>query len=393
MLRLGFHYHLPASRVGKEIHMPAVQGRFLDALAVNLEHLVCFLHSPASHEAESIDYGIRCSNVSVVDLGPHNSVPRRLMRCRSIHRLVRTESSRMDLLLARAPTPMLATVSRGAKPVQTSLLVVGDSIACLADSRQPMLRRLAIWLMTRWQRLQQDKIAENSLVFVNSSELFQQMKGSVSELERTKTTTLTKGDFYQRQDTCRLPCIRILFVGRIVGGKGVLEIVESVGQLVTQGRNVTLDLVGWVEKGDNVLLQAMEFARQRGFDQRIQFHGRVPAGPELYRFYREADIFVVASRSTEGFPRTVWEAMANSLPVIATKVGGIAEMCGDAVLLIEPKSSSAITEAVLRLLESETLRMGMIVKARALAKTATLEEQATIMVNRLEEWVRRRRRA
>ncbi len=38
---------------------------------------------------------------------------------------------------------------------------------------------------------------------------------------------------------------------------------------------------------------------------------------------KKADIYVIASRSSEGFPRTIWEAMAHCLPVVATKVGSI----------------------------------------------------------------------
>ena len=37
-----------------------------------------------------------------------------------------------------------------------------------------------------------------------------------------------------------------------------------------------------------------------------------------------ADIFIIPSYQ-EGFPRVIWEAMANSVPVIATNVGGLEE--------------------------------------------------------------------
>ncbi len=59
-----------------------------------------------------------------------------------------------------------------------------------------------------------------------------------------------------------------------------------------------------------------------GVHDRVSFFGYVPLGPEFFRIYREADIFVLPSVS-EGLPYLMLEAMANSLPVVVTAVGGI----------------------------------------------------------------------
>src|SRR4029077_11599239 len=58
---------------------------------------------------------------------------------------------------------------------------------------------------------------------------------------------------------------------------------------------------------------------------------------EIARYYQAADIFVCTSR-VESFPRVVLEAMAYGLPIVSTRVFGIAEQVGENVngLLYEP---------------------------------------------------------
>jgi glycosyltransferase involved in cell wall biosynthesis len=62
-----------------------------------------------------------------------------------------------------------------------------------------------------------------------------------------------------------------------------------------------------------------------------------------------ADGFVLAS-AWEGMPLVVGEAMAMEKPVVATNVGGVAELIGDAGNVVAPKDSSALAEAMLRLM-------------------------------------------
>ena len=110
----------------------------------------------------------------------------------------------------------------------------------------------------------------------------------------------------------------------------------------------------------------------------------------MNQLYRDAQIYIIASVSDfEGFPRTIWEAMANSCPVIATRVGSIPHYLEHErhALLIEPKDVEGIVEAVKRLLSDEALRQKLIRNGYALAQTNTLEIQTKRLVQILKEHI------
>lgn len=391
-MRLGFHYHVPAVLDGAQIRMPAYQGRFVDALADECSEVVCFLHSPMAAEQAQMDYALQKRNVRLVELGPHASVPRRLWSARKYIRIFRSQKAGLDALLLRGPSPLLPALANAARPVPTALLLVGDNVAGVNDSRQPFWRREAIRLL--WQRNQrrQDQIARQSLTFVNSGKLFREMQPAVPNLVETRTTTLTREDFFDREDTCTRAPYHLLYTGRMARGKGLIEMVEALAALVQAGEDVVLDLVGWPEKNDDVLEEMKQVAVRLQVADRVKFHGSKAAGPELYAHYRTADVYVIASKSdSEGFPRTIWEAMAHSLPVVATSVGSIPEFVGESAELVIPASSRDLAKAIRLVIKNPIRRREMIHRGRFLALNSTLDTQVGNLVHEVERWAGRSR--
>ena len=87
--------------------------------------------------------------------------------------------------------------------------------------------------------------------------------------------------------------------------------------------------------------------------------------PEAHRYLRAFDVFVLPSVK-EGFPWVVLEAMAAEVPVIATKVGALPEIIqeGKNGILIEPKNPQQIADAVIKLLDNESLRKSIAEQGR-----------------------------
>jgi glycosyltransferase involved in cell wall biosynthesis len=294
-------------------------------------------------------------------------------------------------MLVRGPSPLLPSIIRAVYPLPTVLLIVGDYLAGINDLPQPRWRKEAIRLWSYWNTRGQFDASRKSLTFVNSHKLYNDLKPYDSDLIETRTTTLTSKDFYFRADTCQKKPYHILYAGRMDRGKGLMEVGQAIINLILQGEDIHFGLVGWQERGDPILDELKTLFEQNGFIARIHDLGYKPVGEELFACYRNADIFVNASLASEGFPRTLWEAMANSLPIVATRVGSIPDYAENAVELIPPRDVEALSKAILNLLHTPTRRMELISNGMELVRQNTLEVQTKKMISEIELWLQKRK--
>ena len=367
--------------------MPGYLGRFVDSLAGYCQSVICFMHSPRSDEITLMDYPISASNVSLVSIGLHDSVPKRTLLARLYTRYVHQYRQMLDLMLIRGPSPLLPAMAAAVAPVPVALLLVGDYLTGVDDLPQPRWRKEAIRVWATLNKAEQMSLARKSLNFVNSRILYEELKNAAPYLYELRTTTLSKEDFYVRSDTCQhAPPYRILYIGRIEHTKGLLQLVEAVALLVERGEHIVLDLVGWPEKNDPVLDEIGRLSRTLNVESHIHYHGGKSFGPALFEFYRQADIFVVASFA-EGFPRTIWEAMAHGLPVVATRVGSIPAFVEDAAELVEPHNSLDLAEAITRLVHDPRRRQYLIAEGQKLANENTLDKRAKEMMQQIQTYL------
>ena len=94
----------------------------------------------------------------------------------------------------------------------------------------------------------------------------------------------------------------------------------------------------------------------------------------IHALYRGALALVYPSLY-EGFGLPLVEAMASGTPVLASHQASIPEVLGGAGLLLDPRDVSAWREAIIRLVNDETLRNEL--RARGLARSATFTWQRT----------------
>jgi len=386
-MRLGFYYHIPAIMTDNRILVPGYLGGFLDQLAMHCEELTLFLHAPNPDENANFDYEIHSDNVKLVNLEPRGSVPFRMFHAAQFSHVITKHQKSLDALMLRGPTPLLPAISRSVMITPTILLIVGDYLAGVSSLSQPWWRRELIRYWARSNYHGQMKAARKSLVFVNSQVLYQQYITKVKNLHETHTTTLTSKDFFLREDTCSHRPIRLLYTGRLDPAKGLLDMVEALSIMVDQGEDVVLDLVGWSEKGVTILSDIELAAEKRGVKERIIFHGYKALGSELFAFYKAADLYLIASQSSEGFPRTIWEAMAHSLPVVATRVGSIPDYIQGAAVLVEPQNPDALAVGIKRVIHDPVLRKANINQGFQLASQNTLEIQVSEMVKIIRTWI------
>jgi len=147
---------------------------------------------------------------------------------------------------------------------------------------------------------------------------------------------------------------------------------------VHQGRRVRRGTVspGLVQHCRDVLepeyfVELQTLIRNLNLSDRFHFVGGVN---NLREYLSTADIFVLPSRS-EGFSNAIVEAMAASLPVVATDVGGNTEAVTDGVsgLIVPSEDPAALADAITRLLAdpSKAREMGAAGKKLASEKFTT----------------------
>ncbi len=167
---------------------------------------------------------------------------------------------------------------------------------------------------------------------------------------------------YHREDTCIKKPTVLLYVGYLYARKGINFLIESLSILIKKGfGDVILKIAGDGEQRD--YLEKLSF--DLGIKENIHFLGYLPNGPLLFKEYEDADIFVFPSLG-EGFPRVLYEAMSQSLPIVTTNVGGIPYKMKheENALLVPPMDPKAIADAVERIMSDGNLRRNLIRNGR-----------------------------
>ncbi|MDB5347848.1 MAG: glycosyl transferase group 1 [Schlesneria sp.] len=124
-------------------------------------------------------------------------------------------------------------------------------------------------------------------------------------------------------------CLRLVFVGSLAQlYKGPDILLAACAECIGNGVPLRLVLIG----DGKFRAQLESQAESLGIRDCVVFRGQLPAGRAIRDELDRADLFVLPSR-TEGLPRALIEAMARSLPCIASNVGGIPELLPDADLV------------------------------------------------------------
>lgn len=162
----------------------------------------------------------------------------------------------------------------------------------------------------------------------------------------------------------------ITTVGNIRRVKGHDVFIKAAASIVAQFPQVTFNIAGDVLESD-YFAELQSLTGHLNLSNHFHFVGGVA---NLREYLSTADIFVLPSRS-EGFSNAIVEAMAASLPVVATNVGGNAEAVTDGIsgLIVPPDDPTALAAAITRLLSDpdKAREMGAAGKKLASEKFTT----------------------
>lgn len=156
----------------------------------------------------------------------------------------------------------------------------------------------------------------------------------------------------------------ILTVGRLEKVKGHSYLINAFEEIKKKIPNAHLVIIGDGSERNNLEKQANDL----GIKNSVTFVGEI-LNNDLPDYYKEADVFVMPS-FYEGFGITAIEAMACGVPVVASRVGGLLEIIenGETGILVKPKDSKEIIDAISLLLEDKNLRQSITHKAKEAAR-------------------------
>jgi glycosyltransferase involved in cell wall biosynthesis len=152
----------------------------------------------------------------------------------------------------------------------------------------------------------------------------------------------------------------ILSVGRLVAKKGYEDLLEALARL-PRGLEWRFVHIGGGVLGTALRRQAARL----GLSRKIEWRG-ASAQPDVLAGYRQADLFVLASKPArdgdrDGLPNVLVEAQSQRLACVATDISGIPELIEHEVtgLLVPPGDPAGLSQAISTLIRDPARRAAL----------------------------------
>ncbi len=173
-------------------------------------------------------------------------------------------------------------------------------------------------------------------------------------------------------------------VARLQPQKGHIYLFDAAEKILKEAPNTRFVLVGGGPDRDKL----EEMVKHKGLDKYIHFLGYRDDVPRLLGLF---DIFTLPSLF-EGLPNVVLEAMASSLPVVATPVDGTKEAVvpGETGILVPTKDPAKLADALTALLKDPVRAKQLGDNGRRRVENEfSLQLQVRRFENLYEEWTLR----
>ncbi|WP_442574759.1 glycosyltransferase family 4 protein [Microbacterium sp. F51-2R] len=162
---------------------------------------------------------------------------------------------------------------------------------------------------------------------------------------------------------------RFLFIGKDFDRKGGPELLQAFSRLRGSRDDVTLEIIG-------------PEATTTPLPTGVAWRGFITDRDLIGAAYREADVFCLPSRY-EPYGLVIQEALAYGLPCLVSDRGALAEIAGDAGLIVEAESVDSIHDGLLALAGDGELRRRLGAAAITRLDGMSWEAVADRMLSRL----------
>lgn len=177
--------------------------------------------------------------------------------------------------------------------------------------------------------------------------------------------------YYRKEYGIKDKELLVISVGRLTRQKGYNFLIEALGLLNKKNYiKFKLFLIG-----EGLARECLEIQIDKlGLNDKVCFLGY---RNDVYKLLYISDIYVISSL-WEGLPKALLEAMSLGLPCVATSVGGNKDVIrdGEDGLLVPPKNSEKLCDAIEHLIKNEKLRDKLAVNAKKRASLFSVKEKA-----------------
>ncbi len=263
---------------------------------------------------------------------------------------------------------------------------LGGLAARLAEIPSITTRRMDREVKRNWRtRLVYGQLVERAVAISPAVEACMHAGGVPPEKITTIHSAVDPAALAPKVDRASVRCalgasaseLVLLAAASLVPRKGLDVLIDALSMLRERGRTP----VAWIAGDGPVRAALEEQCRRASLDGRVVFLGARGDVPDLIA---AADVFVHPAHR-EGLGIAALEAMALARPVIASRVGGLAESVidGRTGILVPPGDARALAEALDRVLSDDDLRASLGAAGPARVAEGFLAEQMVETYERL----------
>ncbi|HEX3430574.1 MAG TPA: glycosyltransferase family 4 protein [Rhizomicrobium sp.] len=226
--------------------------------------------------------------------------------------------------------PVVADMLRGLLGDVAIVLHLGNDPRSMDGSRSAAERR---------------KLLENSAAIVCVSDYIRRcfLDGIVDPFSRVHViyTGVPRAPEFPAKDK------RIVYAGRVVPEKGVLELVQALARILPHHPDWSAEVIGarWFGAGEKPTAYETSVAASAAQCGQIVLSGFRPH-EDVLASLNGASIAVVPSLWDDPFPRTALEALAQACALICSRRGGLPELGPDRACYVEPISPESVSDAL-----------------------------------------------
>jgi glycosyltransferase involved in cell wall biosynthesis len=179
--------------------------------------------------------------------------------------------------------------------------------------------------------------------------------------------------------------VKLVFFSRLDPEKNLELILEAMAKLKSEGRIVALKAYGGTPMNQYIDLIRNK-VNELGLEEHVHLMGELPNHQKL-EVFQDADIYVFNTCTTEGFPRTVWEAMATGIPIVCANYPGADQFFKNGeVRLFEQNNKQDLVNKIIELSDNEDLRRHTTQSAYQLLQQNTLEKSTEHIIEVLSKF-------